>query len=316
MAIERGRISSLSQAGAEMNKIGFIGLGKMGGPISRRLIEAQYRVVGFDQRQEVMSSLAIPGFSSALSAAEVASQCEMIILSLPSSRAVEEVILGAKGILTSGKPGMMVIDMSTSSPVSTRRLAGQMASKGVELVDAPVSGRPAGAAAGTLTIMVGGTSEQFQKALTVLNTLGKNVIHVGGVGAAHTLKAINNFLSATNLVAAAEAFVAAVKAGLDPLVALDVINQSSGHNEATRIKLPQYVLSGRFDSGFTVGLMNKDLGLFLELIKELGLPSLLAGLVGQVYTLATLINGPESDNTEIVRLWERWAGVEIRGAGK
>jgi len=222
------------------------------------------------------------------------------------------VILGADGIMSSGKPGTMVIDMSSSSPVSTRRLADEMVGRGVELVDAPVSGRPAGAAAGILTIMVGGTSEQFQKALPVLNTLGKQVIHVGGVGSAHTLKAINNFLSATNLVAASEAAVAAVKAGLDPVVALDVINQSSGHNEATRIKFPQYVLNGRFDSGFTVSLMNKDVGTFLELIRDLGLPSLVAGVVGQVYTLAALVNGPESDNTEIVRLWERWANVEVR----
>ncbi|MBW2145420.1 MAG: NAD(P)-dependent oxidoreductase [Deltaproteobacteria bacterium] len=295
-----------------MNKIGFIGLGKMGAPMARRLVEAKHEVVGFDLHRETLSLLSGHGIVPARSAADVASQCDPVMLSLPSSRNVEAAIMGSDGVLASGKAGMMVIDMSSSSPVSTRDLAVQMKERGAEFVDAPVSGRPAGAAAGTLTIMVGGTAEQYQKALPVLSVLGKKVIHVGGVGAAHTLKAINNFLSATNLVAAAEAFTAAVKAGLDPAAALDVINQSSGHNEATRIKFPQYVLNGRFDSGFTVGLMNKDVGLFLELIRDLGLPSLLAGVVGQVYTLAALLHGPESDNTEIVRLWERWADVEIR----
>ncbi len=297
-----------------MNKIGFIGLGNMGAPMSRRLVEAKYSVVGFDLRQEILDLLPRQGIVPAQSAADVASKCDLIIFSLPNSRDVEAAIMGTNGVLTSGKPGVMVVDMSSSSPVSTRRLALEMADKEMELVDAPVSGRPAGAAAGTLTIMVGGTSEQYQKVLPVLSVLGKKVIHVGVVGAAHTLKAINNFLSATNLVAAGEAFVAAAKAGLDPVVALDVINQSSGHNEATCIKFPQYVLNGRFDSGFTVGLMNKDVATFLELLRDLGLPSLLAGVVGQVYTLAVLLNGPESDNTEIVRLWERWANVEVRAS--
>jgi 3-hydroxyisobutyrate dehydrogenase len=281
--------------------IGFVGLGNMGEPMSARLGGAGFRVVGFDVDAQARERAADnAGVDVVSTVGAVAAGTGAVLLSLPDSRVVREVVLD-EGLLEAMEPGALLIDMSSSDASETRALAVDLAARGIRFLDAPVSGGVAGAREGTLTIMVGGAEADLADARSVLEVLGKQVIHVGDLGAGHAVKALNNLLSATSLLASSEVLVTALEFGLDPEVVLDVINRSSGRSWSTELKLPRFVLTQSFDSGFGLRLMLKDMRIATSLAREMGTPALLGEAVVEQWAEAAAALGEDADHTEIAR---------------
>lgn len=293
--------------------VGFVGLGKMGQPMCRHLVETGYPVTVHDLRPESMDALAELGARRADSPAQLASISSTIITMLPDSPTVETAILGQDGLAGSAKPGTVVIDMSSSYPTSTIKISRQLAEQGVIMLDAPVSGGVAGAAAGTLAIMVGGDEEAYQSRRPILEAMGKNVVYMGASGAGHSTKIINNFLSAASTLATTEAMVLAAKLGLSQDRVLQAVQKSTGRNYSTDFKFPKYVLPRTFNAGFAMGLFHKDLEMFTALGRELKSPMLMGSLVHQYFQLGLSRYGFGADHLELVRMLEEWAGAEIKG---
>jgi 3-hydroxyisobutyrate dehydrogenase len=223
---------------------------------------------------------------------------------LPNSDVVEAVLLedGLLGVLPAGAT---VVDMSSSRPASTRKLAQQATARGVHYVDAPVSGGVTGAESGNLTIMVGGAPDDVVPLRPILDVLGTKVMHVGPPGAGHALKALNNLMSATHLLVSSEALLIGREFGLDVEVMLDAINTSSGRSGSTEVKWPKFVVTGRYDSGFGAALMLKDMGIALDLGNELGVPAPLAASAVDLWDKAVAALPPGADHTAIVQWLER-----------
>lgn len=284
-------------------RIGFIGLGNMGTPMSRRLVEAGFPVTGTDLSADNRSRLAAAGGTAVDSALEVAQSADVLILMLPNSSIVESV-LEADGVAAALPEGAVVVDMSSSEPLRTRDLATRLAAAGgPELVDAPVSGGVGGAVKGSLTIMVGGEATTVESLRPVLEVLGK-VRHTGSVGSGHALKALNNLLSATHLLVTSEAMAAGQEFGLDPNTMLEVFNASSGRSGSTENKWPNFILPGSYDSGFGLALMLKDMKIAASLAESLGRPSKLGAYATELWNDAAGELDATSDHTEIAR----WAG--------
>jgi 3-hydroxyisobutyrate dehydrogenase len=279
--------------------VGFVGLGRMGQPMVRRLVAAGVDVRGYDAapRPELAGAVTLVE-----KVTQVADGVPVVILMLPDSNVVESVLhLG--GLLDALAPGSLLVDMGSSEPLRTRALAQEVATRGAVLVDAPVSGGVSGATAGTMTIMAGGPDDAVASLTPLLGVLGR-VRHVGPVGAGHALKALNNLMSAAHLLASSEALLAGQRFGLDPAVMLDVVNGSSGRSGSTENKWPNFVLPGTFDAGFAIGLMLKDIRIALGLAEATGTPSALAARTVELWAEAAAALGPDADHTEIVR-WLR-----------
>jgi 3-hydroxyisobutyrate dehydrogenase len=280
--------------------IGFVGLGNMGMPMARRLAAAGYRITGFDASPRVMASIdGADGLSPAAGLAEVAG-AGRVILMLPDSDVVEQVLLD-DGLLGEMKPGSMIIDMSSSDPARTRELGERGAELGVTLIDAPVSGGVAGALEGSLTIMVGGPEQAFLAAQPILANLGSRVVHAGGVGAGHAVKALNNLMSAAHLLASSEALIAGRRFGLDPAIMLEIINGSSGRSGSTETKWPRYVLTESYNAGFPVRLMVKDIKLALGIEHATGTRSVVSEATVAAWSQALNDLPPDADHTAIAR---------------
>ena len=241
-------------------------------------------------------------------AAAAAAGASAVILMLPDSDVVESVVDG--GLLDALEPGALLVDMSTSEPVRTRELEPRVAAAGATLVDAPVSGGVAGARDGTLTIMVGGPDDAVHRLEPMLGLMGR-VRHVGACGAGHALKALNNLLSASHLLATSEAILAGERFGLDPAAMLEAINSSSGRSGSTDNKWPNHIVPGTYASGFTAGLMLKDLRIALGLAEALDAPRGHAERTAQLWARAVDALGPAADHTEIAR-WLRERPEEDR----
>ena len=238
---------------------------------------------------------------------------DAVILMLPDSDIVERVLLGGPasdpppaaggggGLLASLPAGITIIDMSSSDPARTRVVAERVASAGMTLIDAPVSGGVAGARAGTLTVMVGGPSAAFERFRLMLSVIGQRVVHAGDVGAGHTVKALNNLLSAAALLASSEALIAGRRFGLDPAVMLEIINGSSGRSVATETKWPSYVLTEKYDAGFSLRLMVKDIKLALGIEHAAGVPAAAGEAVVATWEAALADLPPDADHTAIAR---------------
>ncbi len=324
-AEQGGTAAGLTEAAGAGTVIGFVGLGNMGIPMTRRLVAAGYHVQGFDTSADAVRSFAgiegpggvtvVPGLSA------VGEGARAVILMLPDSDVVERVLLGrtvsespraddrppagesaaADGLLSSLAPGTTVIDMSSSDPARTRVLAGQVAEAGVTLVDAPVSGGVAGALAGTLTVMVGGPAAAFEEFRPMLSAIGSRVVPAGDVGAGHAVKALNNLMSAAHLLASSEALIAGHRFGLDPAVMLEIINGSSGRSGSTENKWPNYVLTGKYDAGFAIRLMIKDIRLALSIEHATGTPAAASEAVVAAWEAAARDLPPDADHTTIAR---------------
>jgi len=289
---------------APPEEIGFVGLGNMGMPMARRLPAAGYQVVGYDASAEVMREVAgLDGFSPAPGITGLGT--DVVMLCLPDSDVVEHVLLD-EGLLDSMTEGGMVIDMSSSDPARTRALAERADDEaGVTLIDAPVSGGVSGARAGTLTIMVGGPPEAFDLARPMLAAIGKRVVHAGDVGAGHAVKALNNLMSAAHLAVTSEALIAGRRFGLDPAVMLDIINGSSGRSGSTENKWPNYVLTEKYDAGFSIRLMVKDLRLALGIEHATDTPSPVSEAALAAWEAALAELPGDADHTAIARWLDR-----------
>ncbi|MCJ2013551.1 NAD(P)-dependent oxidoreductase [Methylobacterium sp. J-076] len=267
-------------------RVGFIGLGNMGGRMTRRLVGAGIPVTGYDADP---AAAARCGAAAAASVAEVVRGADIVLMSLPDSRVVEAVVAGEGGVLSACREGQVVADLSTAAASSTRRLAGLLAGRGVAYVDAGISGGAAAAEKGSLTLMVGGEAAALARLAPVFAPFAAKVVAMGGSGAGHTAKLLNNFLNAVSLAATAEVMVAGKKAGLDLHRLLDVLNASSGVNFATLNRFPRIVEGDYLEGGLTGRLMTKDVVLYADLLHELGVASLNASGPLASFGLATAL---------------------------
>ncbi|PWR21653.1 NAD(P)-dependent oxidoreductase [Zavarzinia compransoris] len=277
--------------------IGFIGLGRMGGPMAALLARAGHGVRGFDISAAARDRLAAAGGTPVASPGEAVAP--IVILMLPDSAAVDSVVRSG-AFAAALRPGTLIIDMSSSEPTATRALAGDLAKREIRLADAPVSGGVRGAEAGRLTIMVGAGADDFPAVADCLAPLGK-VIHAGGVGAGHAVKALNNLLSATHLLVTSEAMAAGIRFGLSPEVMLAIFNASSGKSGSTENKWPNFILTERYDSGFAFNLMVKDMTIATRLARHLGTGMALGERAVGLWEAARAALPPDADHTEIAR---------------
>ena len=290
--------------------IGFVGLGRMGGPMSRRLIDAGYSLSVFDANAEAASAVREAGATAAASAQDVGDNVDVAFVSLPTPDIVERVVLEGLG---HGKRVKTIIDLSTSGPGMAGRVSRGLEPRGIAWIDAPVSGGIAGAKNGTLAVMVSGPRAAIESVEPLLKNFGK-VFFVGEkAGLAQVAKLGNNLLAAAAMVISSEALVMGVKAGIDPKVMLDIINAGSGRNSATQDKFPRSVLTRTFDFGFATGLSYKDVRLCVDEAENMGVPMVLGAAVRQMLAVTNAKFGASSDFTSITRVVEEWAGVEVKG---
>ena len=293
-----------------MATLGFVGVGRMGGPMASRLLDAGHSLVIFDTNAAVMQPLADRGATIASSPTDVASKTAVVFLSLPTPPVLQAVAID--GVLK-GTAVKTMIDLSTTGPSVAKVVAKAAAEKGVAWVDSPVSGGIGGATKGTLAVMVSCEKAVFEQVDPLLKVFGKT-FHVGEKpGLAQIAKLANNLLAASAIVLTSEAVVMGVKAGLDAKVLIDIINAGSGRNSASQDKFPKAILPRTFDFGFATGLSYKDVRLCLEESEALGVPMVAGAAVRQMLAITNARFGPDSDFTCIAKVVEEWAGVEIKG---
>ena len=289
--------SQADLTGGEMSmskaQLGFVGVGRMGGPMVSRLLAAGYAVTAYDINSDQLKSAVAKGAQAADGATAVGAAADVVFVSLPTPQIVQEVILGPDGIAQGGRVRLLV-DLSTTGPRAAAAIAAELAAAGqVTMLDAPVSGGVSGAVNGTLAVMVSGSPAAFTEIGEVLQSFGKVFFCGERPGLAQTLKLANNLLAAAAVVVTSEAMAMGVKAGLDPKVMLDVINVSSGRNTASMDKFPRSVLPGTFDFGFATGLSYKDVRLCIDEAEAMGVPMIVGAAVRQMLAVTNAMFGPE-----------------------
>jgi 2-hydroxy-3-oxopropionate reductase len=292
------------------SKIGFVGLGIMGKPMSKNLIKVGHELTAYDVVDAPLKDLENAGAKIAHSAKEVAEESDLIITMLPDSPDVDKAALGASGIFEGIKKGSTYIDMSTISPVTSKKLAELAKSKGVRILDAPVSGGEKGAIEATLTIMVGGAKEVFDDCLPILQAMGKNIVYCGGVGSGQVVKACNQILVAGVLEAASEALVLGAKAGVDPETVLKVI--AGGYAMRVLDVRGPLILKGDFKPGFKTKLHYKDLGIALAAGSEYGVPLPVTSLIHEMMGAMKVWGRGEYDHSGIITVLQELAKVETK----
>jgi 3-hydroxyisobutyrate dehydrogenase-like beta-hydroxyacid dehydrogenase len=293
-----------------LERIAFIGVGRMGGPMARRLLGAGHAVSVYDPGATAMASLAALGARAATSAVDAARGSQIVMASLPTP-----VLVRSLAEEVAALPGIAVfVDLGTSGPAASQAVAATLAPASISAIDAPVSGGVKGAAAGTLTLMISGPAAAVARATPLLEVLGRVIVVGEKPGLGQTLKLANNLMSAASLAIASEAMAMGVKAGLDPAVMLEVINASSGRNSATQDKIPKHVLNRRFDFGFANALSFKDVRLCLEEAEALGVPMVVGAAVRQMLSITQQLHGPDADVTDMIKVHEQWAGCRIGNA--
>ena len=293
------------------SSLAFIGAGKMGGRMSRRLLAAGHRLVVHDTDRQLVEALVAEGALAAGSPAEAARDAELVILSLPTPAIVEAVIAGEDGVLQTAQPGTTVIDMSTADPGTAQRVEAACRAAGVNFLDAPVSRGVAGAEQGTLLIMVGGDAEVLEAARPVLSVLGSEIIHVGGPGSGQVAKLCNNMLAAINMQALGEVLVTGVKAGVDLRVLAGVLTAGTGGSWVLSNHLPATVFAGDEGTRFALELMHKDVWLFMRSAEEQGLSTPLAATAAQTLRMAKGEGYGPRDYSAIINYFERLAGMRL-----
>ena len=290
--------------------VGFIGLGIMGKPMAKNLIEAGHDLVVYNRTQEKAEELAGDGATVAGSPREVAEQSDVIITMLPDSPQVEEVLTGEDGVLEGIKEGALIVDTSTISPVVTEELAAKAKEQGASMLDAPVSGGDVGAIEGTLSIMVGGSEEDFERARPLFEAMGKTVTHVGGSGAGQVVKAANQIVVALTIEAVSEALVLGSKAGVAPEKILDVLGGGLAGNKVMEVKREK-MLTHSFDPGFRIELHHKDLGIALAAGREYGVTLPVTAIVDQMLQDLRMRGRGDRDHSALLTLIEDSSGHEI-----
>lgn len=313
--------------------IGFLGIGTMGFPMCYNLYKHGFSIVlptfrieidsnsgfsplapDYQTKMGIIDEMIKSGANGAASLQDLVTKSDIILMSMPTSKQVEELVLSSDGILRNARKGTIVIDCTSADPSSTKKLSYLLAEKEIEMLDAPVSGGANGAINQTLSIMVGGKREIYDKCRPVLNAMGmeEKVFYVGPTGAGHTLKVANNFLSSCCLVATTEAMMVAVKAGISPQKAVEVISNSGGRSDATMNKYPNCVLPNK-KFNFTLNLMSKDIGLFSQVAKELHVPAFLSNIVHQLWGIPIAKGEGEKDMMNVIKMYEEWCDVKVRG---
>ena len=288
---------------------GFIGVGRMGAHMARRLLKAGFSLTVYDASEDAMNGLAKSGAQTAASAIEVANATETAFLSLPTPDIVQRVCTD----LVAGEKLKVVVDCSTTGPGGARIAQAALGQADIVYMDAPVSGGMAGARDGTLAVMVSGKRAVYDRLEPALKQFGKLFFVGEGAGQAQVMKLANNLLAAAAIVLSSEAIAMGVKAGLDPRQMCDIINAGSGRNSATQDKFPRSVLPGTFDFGFATGLSYKDVRLCLQEADAQGVPMIAGAAVFQMLGVTKARFGADSDFTSIARVYEEWAGITMRG---
>lgn len=288
-----------------MKTIGVIGLGNMGRGMALSLRRGGYTVLGFDAAPGVAGKLEAEGVSARASIAEITRESDVLILSLPTSAVVEEVVLGEGGVLASARPGLIVVDTTTAEPNSTRKVAAALSEVKVGFVDGPVSGGPKGAATATMTMVLGGSDDDVAAVEPILAVMSAKRVHVGPVGAGHVTKIINNLLTGVHLLATSEAVRAAQAAGVDPEKLVEALNGGSGRNSATLTNYPTWIFTDKFDSGFTMKLMRKDVRLAMDLLRSQNINAPIAAEAGRLWAASAGTIGDAEDFNRIVEFIEQ-----------
>jgi len=292
-------------------KIGFIGLGIMGKPMSRNLLKAGYQLVVFNRSKGAVNELVAAGARAATNPREVAEQAEIVITMLPNSPDVKDVVLGDAGIIEGAGKGSVVIDMSSIAPLVSREIAARLADKGIEMLDAPVSGGEPKAISGTLSVMVGGKKEIFNKCYPVMKAMAGSVVLVGSAGAGNIAKLANQIIVALNIAAVSEALVLAAKAGVDPELVYQAIRGGLAGSAVLDAKAP-LIMDRKFNPGFRIDLHIKDLNNVLETSHSIGVPLQLTASVMEIMQALKVDGLGDSDHGSLVRFYEKLAGIEVK----
>ena len=292
-------------------KVGFVGLGVMGAPMATHLAKAGCALTLYDIDPGAMRALVGVG-TIATKPAEVAEHSDIVITMLPDGKVVQEVTLGDDGLIHGFKPGALLVDTSSSEPWLTRETGAALRTRGVAMLDAPVSGAQWGAQAAELVFMAGGAAEDLERARPLLERMGRKVFHLGELGAGHAMKCLNNLITAMTLMATAEGLVIGTRYGLDPAAMLDVLNESTGMSWVSRTHFHQRILNRRFDDPFKLELMVKDMGIACELARSAKVPLALSAHGRELWQKALEHAGPGASISELVRWVEKTTGVEIK----
>jgi 2-hydroxy-3-oxopropionate reductase len=291
--------------------IGFIGLGIMGKPMARNLMKAGYSLVVHNRSRAAVDELSKEGAQPAASSQEVAARSEVLITMLPDSPDVEFVYLGEQSVFAGGKPGMLLIDMSSISPIVARKLAADAQKRGMDMLDAPVSGGEAGAIGATLSIMIGGKAAAVERAMPIFQALGKNIVHVGDAGAGQVTKAANQMVVGTTIAIVSEALVLATKAGVDPAKVRQALLGGFAQSKILEAH-GQKMLDRNFKPGFRIRLHEKDMKIALATGSEYGVPLIVTGQVAQMMTAMKSMGNGDLDHSGLVRFVEELAQTELR----
>jgi 3-hydroxyisobutyrate dehydrogenase len=298
---------------ADKPSVGFVGVGNMGWPMAACLVKAGFTVHVNDSRREVANNFVQQiGGHAPDTLRQLGAASDVVITMLPTSVIVEQVLMGGDDNVVAGmKPGTVVIEMSSGVPSVTQLLAERVSELGSQLIDAPVSGGVPRAKTGELAIMVGGDSAIIDSVMPVLSAMGTTVLRTGAVGSGQAMKALNNLVSSGGFLIGIEALLIGQRFGLDPAVMVDVLNAATGMNNSTQKKFKQFVLSRKFNAGFTMGLMAKDLSIALQVARETGTPSPLSALTKEMVAAAQAMFGSDADHTEMAKLCERLADTQL-----
>jgi len=296
---------------AALKRIAFAGIGNMGWPMAANLVKAGFEVTVCDVVPGRAASFATEiGAKAAATPAEAANGADCVVMIVPTSKQVGEAV---EAMLPSLKPGMLVIDMTSGQPGRTREIAAMLEGHGVPMIDCPVSGGVPRAKSGQLAIMVGGAAAEIDRAEPVLKAMGTSIYRCGDIGAGQAMKALNNLVSAGGYLIGVEALLIGQRFGLDPTTMVDVLNASSGMNNSTQKKFKEYVLSRRFDAGFGLDLMVKDLSIALEVGRETTTPAPFSALCRELWLAASTSLGPGVDHTALAKMLEQMTGTVLGG---
>jgi 3-hydroxyisobutyrate dehydrogenase len=308
------RHHSADTGGRPLPAVGFVGLGNMGAPLAERLL-GQTALTVHDRSPDRANFFVDRGAGSVTSSDAVAHRAEFVLTCLPSSADVRRAIFGVDGepgIAAGLRSGTMIVDMTTGNPAATQAMAAELAPRGIDLIDAPVSGGPRGAREGTIAIIVGGSQQQFERVAPLLGMISRNVVHAGPVGAGHAVKAGNNLLNLICRLATFEVVSMLVRQGVDPATATGILQKSSGRNYATEITLPDNILSGKMLQGFTNALMQKDSNVALALAAGLGVSMPFGDLARDTLAHIVAEHGAEADISSVALTYETLTGARIR----
>ncbi len=295
-----------------MTRVAFLGLGAIGRPMARHLAPPAFDLAVWNRTPDKATSLATEtGARAARSPRDAASGASVVITCFPTSREVADILEGPEGLLAGMEPGSTLVDCTSGDPATSRRIAERLASAKIGFLDAPVSGGVTGAERGKLTVMVGGDAQALERVRPVISAFGSMIVHCGDIGAGDALKSVNNAMLAVHVWSLAEGLATLTKAGVNPKVALEVINASSGRSNASQNLFPERVLSRAFPRTFRLALLDKDVGIAAGVARDHKVASPLLQLTAELFRAAHADLGEEADHVEAVKTVEKWAGVEI-----